>query len=896
MAFVPIPIPDNYEPWRYWLPQEGPQVRAATCPADEVFYGGTRGGGKAMPKSSKLLTNFGPILLRDVKVGSQVCNPDGSVAKVIQIHEQGEQDVYEFTFDDGAKTRATLDHLWLYRETQRKLKADRRYLHNDESVRWRVGTTEYLIDRLGVTDGIRIPLTKPIKYTKSWRHPLLIDPYLMGLMLGDGCFNKKNVGISSGDAEIAADCVKWGYSLHNRTDLYSLGLSKESELYAQFKRAGLLGKLADTKFIPAQYKLGSVEDRWAVIQGLMDTDGYADGRGHLQFTTVSEQLVNDVREIVWGLGGKATLTTKTGQYRKDDGTIQHCKTVYMLYIQHPTKEKFFRLERKSSRCIDKEWNNGWELTRKLISIEKVGREDCCCISIDHPNQLYLSDDFIVTHNSHTTIGRHVYGALRYGYAWNGIIFRRKYKDFREMRRQWDEIIQQKKLPAIRVGGEEQPNYIRFENGAIISMIAIQHVDQLSDHIGQAYTEISYEEAPEFPFLPIMIDKMKGSCRSAHGVPCRMFLTGNPGGPAASVIKAMFIPLSEQGGNPVDEGKIWTLKNGTTRVFIRSTYEDNKILMDADPGYRQRLGAIHDENLRAAWKDGRWDKFIGQAFNFSERHILNSRQQIWPIPSWAPLYMTFDWGYGAPFSVGWWWVDGDDRVYRFAEWYGTNTESPGVGLRIVDPKVAEGIMEREKLLGISDREIKRLGGGDCFSKKPDYKGGGQGDSTYHEFMKTGEKLGPKIIGKPYDLRLFRGDVDRPVKIQQFRNRLELPDDPDEMPMIMVYDTCTEFIRTIPSLSMDEVKREDLEDHQEDHIYDEACHICMDRPHGIAPEELLQRRKKLETDAKKEQLDNASRSATEEFQQLVRQMEEGEGDPDDWGGDETLSKHFDDVFNV
>lgn len=475
--------------------------------------------------------------------------------------------------------------------------------------------------------------------------------------------------------------------------------------------------------------------------------------------------------------------------------------------------------------------------------------------------------------SYTTIGRHVYGALRYGYKWNGLILRRKYKDFREMRRQWDELIAQHQLPAERIGGEEQPNYIRFKNGALVSLIAVSHISQVDDFIGQAYTEISFEEAPEFSFLAIMVDKLKGSLRSAHGVPCRMFFTGNPGGPAASVVKAMFIPQSEQGGNPKQSGEVWTLKDGTTRVFIRSTFEDNQVLMRADPEYRKRLGAIKDPNLRAAWKDGRWDVFLGQAFNLNERHILTRKQQIWPIPSWAPVYMTFDWGFGAPFSVGWWWVDGDNRVYRFAEWYGSQKDKPGIGLRLTDPRIALGIIEREKKLGIAGREIRRLAGHDCFAKKPDYKGGGQGPSTAEVFTKIGEIQKP-----PYSLNLLQGDVDRIVKIQQFRNRLDIPDDPNEMPMLMVYDTCTDFIRTIPALSMDEDHPEDLEDGQEDHAYDEACHVCMDRPTGVTDQELLQREQQKRRETKIKSLDRTSRQATAEWEEMFDKLKEATEDDD------------------
>jgi hypothetical protein len=160
--------------------------------------------------------------------------------------------------------------------------------------------------------------------------------------------------------------------------------------------------------------------------------------------------------------------------------------------------------------------------------------------------------------------------------------------------------------------------------------------------------------------------------------------------------------------------------------------------------------------------------------------------------------------------------------------------PNTGLRIVDSEIAQGIIEREKAMGIyfsaKDHQMRengiwkypnliRLAGPDCWNKKPDYKGGGQGPSTAETFSSMGIYLTP-------------GDPSRALKIRQFRERLEIPMDEDnkqiDRPMLQVYNTCTEFIKIIPGLSVDEDNVEDIDTDQEDHIYDEACHIVMARP--------------------------------------------------------------------
>jgi len=427
--------------------------------------------------------------------------------------------------------------------------------------------------------------------------------------------------------------------------------------------------------------------------------------------------------------------------------------------------------------------------------------------------------------SDCALGRQLRGAAKWGTAWNGLLVRRKYKDLKELRRRIDGLVAAG-MPAERVGGEEQVNVLRFSNGAAITLVAIHRIQQADDYQGHQYTEITLDEAPTIPFIGQLIDRLKGCLRSPAGVPCSMFLTGNPGGAGAGQIRAMYVPFTDGGLLPVRERQVHRLKDGTTRVFIRSELADNPALVRNDPQYVKRLLSISDKQLRDAWLLGKWDAFPGQAFEFGPRHII---KPIWPIPQHAPLYMTFDWGYGAPFSIGWWWVDADGRLYRFAEWYGWDRESPAnTGLRLTDQQIAEGILAREKRLGILGRPITRLSGPDCFSKKPDYRGGGQGPSTAEEFSQYSASPAVQRRYPGADLALFPGDPSRELKIRQFRQRLQVPDDPEELPMLVAYDTCKDFIRIIPSLCTDELTHEYLEPGQELHPFDEACHVCMARP--------------------------------------------------------------------
>ena len=145
--------------------------------------------------------------------------------------------------------------------------------------------------------------------------------------------------------------------------------------------------------------------------------------------------------------------------------------------------------------------------------------------------------------------------------------------------------------------------------------------------------------------------------------------------------------------------------------------------------------------------------------------------------------------------------------------------PNTGLRLADSEVAAGILKRESVLGLSGREIIRLAGHDCWNKKPDYQGGGQGPSTAEVFAEAG-------------IYLVKADPSRPLKLRQFRERVRVRE--DELPMMMVAESCNEFWRAITTLPMDENNVEDVDTNAENHIFDEAaqfCRIIPAKPIGV-----------------------------------------------------------------
>lgn len=320
------------------------------------------------------------------------------------------------------------------------------------------------------------------------------------------------------------------------------------------------------------------------------------------------------------------------------------------------------------------------------------------------------------------------------------------------------------------------------------------------------------------FAAILVDELtKNTIDTFHflrtrlrwpGIPdleCPFIGATNPGGPGHNFVKSMWVDKSfpDEFRHPVDYTD--------TFGYVPSKAEDNPYL---DPGYWSMLHTL-PPHMRDAFRDGSWNLFVGQAFQEFDPVAITITGNP-PIPDHAPLYMTMDWGFGAPFSIGWWWVDADGRVYRFDEWYGWNG-SPNQGLRLSDSDMAEQIKKKEEVMGISGRPIIRIAGPDCFQKRPDFRGGGQGPSTAEIFAHFG-------------LFLTRGDPTRHLKIRQFRERIRKPDDGSK-PMLLAYSHCHHFFRTIPTLIVAAHDPEDILTTGEDHVYDEVCHICMARPTSL-----------------------------------------------------------------
>lgn len=357
-----------------------------------VVFTGQPKCGKEMPLDSIIYTPNGPSTMGKMKIGTVVCTPDGGTAKVVGVYPQGKKDIYRITFNDGSSTECGLEHNWTVARNNRK---------NDYIT---ISLEEIMKEGLRYNDRWKwkIPLTKPVHFKQQKK--LILDPYILGCLIGDGGLTQKTPRFTTSDSFIANKfsifCKNRGLSFRhiNKYD-YCISGNIESSVMVKntltrdLKKLGLMGCDSYAKFIPTAYKYASVTNRLSLVRGLMDTDGYNSKGKRAEYSTVSPKLAADVRELLEGLGYSVTSTLRN--------TSCNNKTFlsYRLCIHGNDINQLFSLPRKKT----KHKRTKPDLCRTIIDVQKVSYKEAQCIEVDHKDGLYLTDHFIVTHNTTTSL-------------------------------------------------------------------------------------------------------------------------------------------------------------------------------------------------------------------------------------------------------------------------------------------------------------------------------------------------------------------------------------------------------------------------------------------------------------------------------------------------------------
>ena len=360
------------------------------------------GTGKGQLYDDEILTPDGYIKFRDLKIGSEVISGTGDVSRVLGIFPKPQMSVYEVVFDDGSKVKCSQDHIWHVQTRDDRRRNPDRYRN---------------VELKDMLKNFRVESGKRANYSVGYvpkidcfnEKELLIDPYILGVLIGDGSLTSNNMQFSVPDNEIVDEVrnrLPSGYELaHPSKYGWNIKCGKNRingrhGMKSMLESYGLYNKYSHEKFIPRDYLYSSYENRLSLLRGLMDTDGYV-GRAGAEYSTSSEQLAKDVCELAHSLGGYCSIAKKTNcGYRNAYGVFVKCKDSYRLTIQfNANQPKPFLVKRKAEK-----FNPKREVIRRFITdIRYIGDEETVCIYIDDPSHLYITNDYVITHNS--TISR-----------------------------------------------------------------------------------------------------------------------------------------------------------------------------------------------------------------------------------------------------------------------------------------------------------------------------------------------------------------------------------------------------------------------------------------------------------------------------------------------------------
>jgi ATP-dependent DNA helicase RecG len=443
-------------PWRWSLPFDltDDQVAAMSeidadlarqCPMQRLLMGEV-GAGKAQPLDALVLTPTGFRPMGDIRVGDLVMNPTGEATRVTGVFPQGEREVCRVRFSDGSVVECDADHLWQVRTSAGRHRGDRPRV---------MPLRDIARDLWGANGGAKwhVELPAPCELEGGGTRP--VDPYLLGLLLGDGGLSHRDrIRFTSADSELVEavrgllpDGCRLRKESHRPYDwnivgtrrngsraaldavrrddpssiasAYASGASCDriatlarvspatvrrtlrrtgvvlrdsassfNPLLRTLATLGLMGCRARDKAVPPVYLNAPIKVRLAVLQGLLDTDGtVAKGGANVTFASASRRLALDVAWLVRSLGGRAVCRMR----------IKSQTTHWQTSIQLPEAFPPFRLARKAMRVRPRtKYANP---AKAIVGVDYRGHKRMQCISVTHPNQLYVTDHFTITHNT-----------------------------------------------------------------------------------------------------------------------------------------------------------------------------------------------------------------------------------------------------------------------------------------------------------------------------------------------------------------------------------------------------------------------------------------------------------------------------------------------------------------
>lgn len=394
-----------------------------------------------------------------------------------------------------------------------------------------------------------------------------------------------------------------------------------------------------------------------------------------------------------------------------------------------------------------------------------------------------------------------------------VIFRRTYKeledtDIKEANESYPEGV-----GTYNVGRHE----FKLKNG---SKILFRHCENEADRFDYSGLEVQWMYFDELTtFTQVIYDFLKTRLRAKKslGVVPIVRSASNPGNIGHGWVKKYFVdpaPYME-----IREQEIWSealhrAKKIRTQYIPSLATENPHITDDYIFELEQK-----PEALRNALLNGDWDSFEGQVFTEfvnDPRHYYDRKNthviEPFDIPLDWPRYFSFDFGYSDPFACQWWAIDHKGTAYLYREWYGCVSNKADVGIKLTPEQIMSGILEREKEETENNLFISRVADSSIFDKD-------RGDSI-------ADQMAPGYYGRHKGVVFTKCDKARLPGKMEVHERLKF--NPDGVPGMYIFNTCKDWIRTVPNLPYSDKKAEDIDTEAEDHDYDATRYFLMEHP--------------------------------------------------------------------